>query len=33
MVSDCDFVRYDSILYLQDGAVFSGYAAYDLLSE
>lgn len=33
MVSDCDFVRYDSILYLPDGAVFSGYAAYDLLSE
>ena len=32
-VPDCDFVLHDSILYLQDGAVFSGYAAYDLLSE
>lgn len=33
VVSDSDFVLHDSILYLPDGAVFSGYAAYDLLSE
>lgn len=32
VVSDSDFALYGSVLYLSDDAVFSGYAAYDLLS-